>query len=100
MNSAPMEKPTDRARGGMASDRLDSTPGPTMARQATMRELAAIATHRRGAVARTIDRVAARSEAAAMKRNTWLGPRARAFIPMRAPTARPTSSTSCTGMST
>ena len=43
---APIEKPSDRARAGMASDSEAKTPGPTMARLAEMAMLATIPTHR------------------------------------------------------
>ena len=95
-----MEKPTDRARGGMASDRLERTPGPTTARQATIRALATTAIQRRGAMARPIASRAATKADTAMKRKTWAGPRASIFIPTRAPTTRPSSSVSCTGIDT
>ena len=50
---APSEKPIDRARGGMPSDRAANTPGPTMARVAAMAMLATIVSHNQGASANT-----------------------------------------------
>ena len=43
--SAPTAKPIDRARGGMASDRVARMPGASTARAAVMTEWAAMATH-------------------------------------------------------
>ncbi len=97
-NRAPIEKPTDRARGGMASDRLARTPGPTMASPATVMALATMATARTGDQANSNPAKAENQAATAMNRKTPDGPFvASSFTPQRAPTVSPTSSTSCTG---
>ena len=51
--SAPMEKPTERTRAGMASEREARTPGPTMASEKSMPALPMNATGTLGASANT-----------------------------------------------
>ena len=52
-NTDAIEKPVDRARGGIASDSAAKRPGSTNARHALITTLAAIATHTTGAHANT-----------------------------------------------
>ncbi len=60
---APTEKPIDRARGGIASDRLARTPGPTMTSEPAIRQLMITATTMFGAHANPADSSEARAEA-------------------------------------
>ena len=55
---APSEKPIDRARGGMPSDRAAKTPGPTMASVAEMAMLATMVSHSHGDRAKTAAKAA------------------------------------------
>jgi hypothetical protein len=50
-NRAPIEYPSERARGGMASDRAANTPGPMMASAADRPMFTTTATERYGASA-------------------------------------------------
>jgi hypothetical protein len=91
---APSEKPIDRARGGMASDRPEKMPGPMMARVAPMAMLAATASHSHGARANTVAKPAQANEAPATSRSTLPGFSTMSRDARRAPMNRPTS---CTG---
>jgi len=92
-----MEKPIDRARAGMASDSDDSTPGPTTTSAAEIMQLARTATGTLGAAAKTRAITHATAAAAPRIRKICDAPLVSARLVRRAPTATPTSSTSCTG---
>ena len=97
MNSAPMEKPTERTRAGMASEREARTPGPTMASEATMPALPTKASGTLGARAKTTAQPAATTEATASMRKTRLMSRLANRVAITAPTARPMRSKSWIG---
>ena len=84
-----MEKPTERTRDGMASEREASTPGPTMASETSMPALPMKATGTLGASANRTANPAATTEATASMRKTRPMSRLASRVAMTAPTARP-----------
>ena len=92
-----MEKPTERTRDGMASESEASTPGPTMASEASMPALPTKASGTLGANAKSTANPAATSEATASMRKTRPMSRRARRVAMTAPTARPKRSKSWIG---
>ena len=84
-----MEKPTERTRAGMARDSDASTPGPTMASEASMPALPTKATGTLGARAKSTANPAAITEATASIRKTSPMSRAASRVAISAPTKRP-----------
>ena len=91
---APSEKPIDRARGGMPSDKAAKTPAPTTASVAVMAMLATMVSHSHGARANTAANPPQIPAATARKRMISDGSRVMSLDPNRAPTISPTT---CTG---
>ena len=96
-NTDAIEKPVDRARGGIASESAAKRPGTTNARHALITTLAAIEIHTTGAHANTSMAPLTMKTAFDSSPNTSFGSRAKYFMPSRAPTVRPMS---CAGPST
>ena len=92
-----MEKPTERARDGMASDRAASTPGPTMASDASIPASPKKATGTDGASANSTANPEATTAATASITNTRCSDLAASRVPTVAPTTRPASTNTCTG---
>ena len=84
-----MENPTERTRAGMARESDASTPGPTMASEASMPALPMKAIGTVGASANTTANPAATREATASMRNTRLTSRRASLVATTAPTASP-----------
>ena len=87
-----MEKPTERTRAGMASEREARTPGPTTASEASMPALPMKATGTFGASAKRTAKPAAMTEATASMRKTRPMSRLASRVAITAPTARPSRS--------
>ena len=94
---APKEKPRDRTRAGMATDRVESTPGPTTARAATIPAFPMNATPTVGARANRTAKAAATKAAPPIITKTRRRSREARRVATVAPTARPASEKSCTG---
>ena len=92
-----MEKPTERTRAGMARESEASTPGPTMASEASMPALPMKASGTLGASANSTAKPAATMEATASMRKTRPMPRRASRVAITAPTARPSRSKSWIG---
>jgi hypothetical protein len=78
-------KPMDRARGGMARDRVASTPGAMIAKAAVMTECAAMATQTLGAAANTTSAALTTRVTLERKPRMCSGPSAYSRVAARAP---------------
>ncbi len=91
IQSDAIEKPIDRARGGIASDSEARMPGPTIARHSAIKKLAAIATARFGTTANTSDSTEVTAETTARNLRMRPGSRTTSLVAMRAPISSPMS---------
>ena len=94
---APIEKPIDRARGGMANESEAITPGPTITRAPATREWATTVRATVGANANPRAATAATTDDAARIRKISGAPFRNARVVSFAPINTPRSSTNCTG---
>ena len=97
---APKENPSDRTRAGIARDRADNTPGPTMASDATMPALPTNAQTTSGASANSAANPEAARAETPISVNTSPWRRAARRAATVAPMATPARANSCTGAMT